>query len=355
MYDCVDENNIIANLYNACYYGTIYNCTTVHNILKNNYMDNMTNNMIHDIYIKMIYEACKNNGSDVIEYLINLCEYKCNIIVNKNILFLHACAGNNFKIVKWLFKKYNIDVNYHTKYEIYDSIDISAIAIVCIRENIELFNWLVNNNVNVHDPKNDNIFVMTVRNKLLSYNMNYEFQKKMYDFGFNIFGKIQFSSKNAINFMFDSFDFALYSGNYNFAKYLMSVGFLTNYENSDNHKKNIILFSCAKLNNYNMCKWIYTKIFKYIDIDKNEYKSFIKSYNIVSAYLRKTTINYITDLCFHKGYSCVRKNKKFKVYFLTDNQIIQRNINLSKKHLDIYKEELIIKTWHPKRLLQWCI
>jgi len=98
-------------------------------------------------------------------------------------------------------------------------------------------------------------------------------------------------------------------------------------------------FCINEVNNVNMCK-----IF-------NKYITFLYTYRY------NDKLNYINFSISHLMYYSILQNKEKSNYTLND---VISVINAYKQircqnRLKVYEEELIMKTWHPDRLMDWCL
>ena len=66
----------------------------------------------------------------------------------------------------------------------------------------------------------------------------------------------------------------------------------------------------------------------------------IKKYDI-TTYLCSVVDNYLFE------------DNNIKI--MTDEELLKYKMDLSKKHISMYKEELIQFTWHPSRFYEWCL
>jgi hypothetical protein len=73
---------------------------------------------------------------------------------------------------------------------------------------------------------------------------------------------------------------------------------------------------------------------------------------------------YFKSVCIRKKYDIVIylcsviDNYLFeddKIIIMTDEQLLKYKMDLTKNHISVFKEELMIATWHPSRFQEWCL
>lgn len=119
------------------------------------------------------------------------------------------------------------------------------------------------------------------------------------------------------------------------------------------YKNNIIHFE-------NKTEILNTCFYYYFDYNLNTVKLLIE----LGANPRTNNDMYFKSSCVRRKYDVVIflcsviDNYLFeddKITIMTDEELLKYKINLSKKHINNYKEELIQFTWHPSRFFDWCL